>query len=735
MDMPQAARGAFARVADFDLGSEETPAQSGPTVAKYLRIGWRWKKVILACVVGCFILGLIVTLLLTPQYTAKTMIEIARESNKIVDIQGVQQDASVGDLEFYQTQYGLLRSRSLAERVATKLKLVDNPAFFKMFGASLRDNGGSDAPFSTARRPERLRLAGETLLKHIEIAPTRLSRLVEVRFTGPDATLATQITNSWSANFIEETLERRFQATAYARTFLEGRLEQLRGKLEDSERQLVAYATAEGIINLPSTGPSDSKSVERSIITDNISAFNDSLSKATAERVQAQARFEQSRGRGGDVSEALSNDAISVMRQRRAELAAQYEKLMVQFEPGYPAARALASQIGQLDRSLNREERRVSNSLATTYRESQQRERMLAGKVEGLKSTLLDLRRRSIQYNIYQRDADTNRQLYDGLLQRYKEIGVAGGVGVNNVSIVDSAIIPDRASSPRFIVNLLASLLAGLAMGVGLALILEQNDELISDPDELRGLLSIASLGSIPKVVASSPAEALLDRKSELVDAYLAVQTNLCFATDHGIPKTLAVTSTRPAEGKSTTAFAVSTMLARSGKRVVLIDGDMRSPSVRALAGITQDAGLSNFLAGADAIDPLLVPVEAFGFTVMTAGPIPPNAAELLLGSRLNTLLDSLLARFDHVIIDSPPVMGLADAPLICGAVEGAIFVVEANGIRATLVRTALTRLKNANVRVFGGVLTKFDSVRSQLGYGYDYGYGYGRDDRVKEAS
>jgi len=707
-----------------------------PLFRQYLRIATRWRLVFAGCLLGCLVVALIITLLMTPKYTATTTIEIARDSDRIVNIQDVQQETSVADQEFYQTQYGLLRARSLADRVAQQLGFADDPAFFKMFRVKLPADiaqVAANGRFAPAGHGERERRAADTLLKHLSISPTRLSRLTDIEFTAPDPVLAARVTNTWSAGFIQITLERRYQATAYARNFLESRLDQLRRKLEESERQLVAYASEQQIINLPAeSGQGENRTVERSIVADDLAALNAQLSQATADRVQAEARFDQARSAGGNQTEALANVAINQLREKRAELAAEYQRLMVQFEPGYPAAKAIASQIAQLDKSIAREEGRVSSSIAGDYRSALQREQGLKTRVNALKTSLLDLRRRSIQYAIFQREVDTNRQLYDGLLQRYKEIGVAGGVGVNNVSIVDAADVPERPSSPRLGLNLLLGILGGIALGVLVVIILEQSDESIADPAEVNRLLGVPLIGSVPMTVGETPLDALQDRKSELVDAYLAVQTNLEFSTEHGVPRSLSITSTRPGEGKSTTAFALALMLARSRKSVVLIDGDMRSPSVHALVGTTHVNGLSNYLAGNDDLEGLLVQTEQ-GLTVMTAGPIPPNAAELLTGDRLPQLIATLLKHYDHVVIDTPPVMGLADAPLIGSRVEAVVFAVEAHGIRASMARTALGRLASANARVIGGILVKFEAERAHFGYGYDYGYGYGHEHKSRD--
>lgn len=701
-----------------------------PVIRQYIRMAVRWRYVIIGAVLSCAVLGLIATLLMTPKYTAVATIEISREADKVTGFQGVERETSVADQEFYQTQYGLLKSRSLSERVATRLRLVDDPKFFEMFGY------GSDHPgfqlengkFPSSGRNVRQRVAGELLLKNFSLSPTRLSRLVDIAFTSPDPLLSSRVANLWAESFIQTNLERKVQATSYGRNLLQQQLGQLKERLDMSQRQLVAYASTEKIINLPAQGGDGRGATERSIVADDLAALNASLSQATADRIQVEARYSQA-GASGSSTEALRNPAINSLRQKRAELAADYQRLMVQFEPGYPAAKAIQSQINQLDRSIGREEGRVSGSLLADYREAQKRESALQSKVEQLKSSYLDLRRRSIQYNIYQQEVDTNRALYDGLLQRFKEIGVAGGVGVNNISVVDAADIPERPSSPRLALNLAASLLAGLLLGVGLAFALEQIDEAIADPTEVERRLGLPLLGPVPKVSGVTPKEALLDRKSALVDAYLAIQTNLAFTTAHGLPRSFAVTSTRPAEGKSTTALALAATLARGKRKVILIDGDMRAPSVHHLGGVGHDRGLSNFLSGQDEITSLIFQMDDLGLAAMSAGPIPPNAAELLTGDRLSLLISRLLNDFDHIVIDSPPVMGLADAPLIANKVEGVIYVVESHGIRSTMVKTALGRLASANARVFGGVLTKFETKRAHYGYGYEYGYGYGQDD------
>ena len=394
---------------------------------------------------------------------------------------------------------------------------------------------------------------------------------------------------------------------------------------------------------------------ERSLVADDLAALNRELASATAARVQAQSRL---RTAGASAPEALDNQAITGLRQRRAELAGEYARMLVQFEPEYPPARALQEQIQQLDAAITREESRVGQTIRGHYESTVQREQDLRARVNALKEGVLDSRRRSIQYNIYQREVETNRELYNALLQRYKEIGVAGGVGVNNISIVDRAQLPERPSSPQLVLNLLIALLLGTLVGAGAAFALEQIDQGISDPADVERLVGLPLLGTVPKVYDANPSEELLDRKSILSEAYVSLQTNLSFSTDHGIPRSLAITSSRPAEGKTTTSMALAIAIARNGRRVLIVDADMRSPSLQEAFGIANERGFSNYLSGSDDLNQLVQPTSIPNLSVMTAGPHPPSAPELVSSQRWNQLIGLLQEQIDIVIFDAPPVLG-----------------------------------------------------------------------------
>ena len=704
---------------------------NGALLRYYGLMFWRWRKVVAAIVVAALALGVVVTLLMTPKYTATSQIEIQRDSATVVNVEGVEQDATDSDQEFYQTQYGLLRSRSLAERIARELKLVTDYEFFEMHGEheELFSVGGGE-PRPIVDRGQLERKAASILLDNVRVAPQRQSRLVDIDYTSPSAELSQRIANAWAENFIEMTLERRYDASSYAREFLEGRLGELRESLDQSERALQTYAQDRRIITLPGAGRDGS---EQSTVAFDLVALNSELAAATAARVQAQARLEALRGRAGEAQESLENNTLNQLRATRAETEAEYQKLLSTFEPAYPPAVALRREIDNLDSSIAREERRVGGSIDASYRAALERENRLQARVSELEGQFLDQRRLGIQYRVLGREVDTNRQLYDALLQRYKEIGVAGGVGVNNISIIDLADLPQRPSSPRIVLNLLLALIGGLAIGMVAAYLLDQSDETLTDPSDAERLIGLPLLGSVPKDTQEEPNVALLDSKSVLFDAYLSVQTSLQFSTASGVPRAVAVTSTRPGEGKSTTALALATLLARSQRKVVLIDGDMRSPSVHHLIGTDHSKGLSSYLSGHGSAHEFLTEKTEFGFHAMTAGPIPPNAAELLSGDRLSKLIAELHEEYDHVVIDAPPVMGFADVPLIAGRVDGVVYTVEAHGVRMGMVRNALERLASTNARLLGVVVTKFVSEKSAKGYGYSYGYEYGEKSTARD--
>ena len=714
--------------------------QSESALSQYLQILFRRRWIVLAFILAGVLTALYLTLNVTPLYRATTKLEIAREAAKVVKVDDVEPEESSRNLEFYQTQYGLLKARSLAELVVRKLRLSENDTFMYGYG---RAKPPKLTPSERAVRRARLeRSAAGILLSHLTINPVRSSSLVDVSFDSPDPQLSASVVNAVAENYISSNLARRFNSSAYARKFLEDQLARTRAQLEQSEREVVSYATRERIINMdgspaPSPGngtsPAPASGPGQSLVAADLSSLNAALGAAKAERIAAQSRYDQARNAGGTSSQTLADPAITQLRNSRAALVVEYSKMATQFKADYPQMQALKRQIDEITRQLSQQNTGVVNSLRSDYQAAVQREAALQSQVNGLKEGVLDLRRRSIQYNIFQRDADTNRVLYDGLLQRYKEVGIAGGVGTTNVSVVDPALAPGGPFTPRTTMNLLLGLIAGTLIGAALAFLLEQLDESILAPHDLEKKLGIPLLGSVPKVPdADNPLVELEDPKSPLAEAYLSVQTSLRFATSTGAPRVLLLTSSRESEGKSTTAIAIARNFAALGRSVILIDADMRDPSTHKLLGLSNAFGLSHALSGTEDLRQLVQPGPHDLMLVMTAGPIPPNPAELLAGPNLARTLEALLQQVDHIVIDGPPVLGLADAPLMASVAEATVFVIAANDTRTKTARVSLRRLADVKAHIIGAVLTKFNA--KSLGYEYAYNYTYSYGDRTSKS-
>ena len=701
------------------LDDVENPRLGNAALTSLERV-WRTmvnrRYIILGIVAAAIVLGFLITLTVTPLYTATTRIEISREQDKVADVERVQSDQMVQELTFYQTQYSLLNDRSIAERVVRALRLSTDPQFAQAFD------------LTSVEGAARGKVADDTaigiLLANVTVKPLRGSSLIDIDFESPDAKLSAKIVNEWVNQFIRAKMDRRFGATADARNFLEQRLEQLRTNLEKSERELIEYAKSQGIVSLDRVRDgATNTTTERTLVASDLEAANVALAAARADRIAAEAQM-----RRNSNAAAVLNPTLQNLRQRRAELAANVANLEALFGSAYPPLLASRSELANIDRSIASETGRAKSTVSEAYNGALDRERLSEAQFARLKSAYGDQQSGSVRYAILSRDADTNRQLYQSLLQRYKEIGVAG-VGANDVAVVHRAMPPTSRSSPRLALNLALAALLGLLLAAAVVFLLEQIDQSVRDPAEVENKLQLPLIGSIP-TTQGNLLEDVFDKRSETYEAYLSVRSNLGFLTAHGAPRSMVITSSRPGEGKSTTSVMLSHMFAEQGRSTVLVDGDMRNSSLAKYLGFERHEGLSSYLAGEGELDKLLVKPDRYAFTLMPAGRVPPNAAELLDTDRFDKLIADLLTRFDQVIVDAPPLLGLADTPLIARKVEGAVFVIEANRGKLRIIRTALRRLQMAGAKVFGAIVTKLDDRNASYGSGYGYGYGYGYGDR-----
>ena len=679
-----------------------------PTLVRILH-HWRW--LVLGAVAAGVLGGILITLVTTPIYRAWVTLEANPPTFSVSDEQSREREATNSNTyDFVATQVGLVSSKSVAERTAQELNLVNNPAVVPQ---------NVDAS-------ERLRIATGVVSGGLHVLSPQDGQLIRFSYDSTSPQLAATIANGVADSFINTALQRRYEASAYARNFLERQIAKTRTDLEHSERALVAYAQQEGIIN---TGTGDGKTSSgdtNSLQGESLVTLNKALADATARRVAAEGAYRQALATGPTSEVTASTQSL---RQQRATLEAEYQQKRTFMKPEHPEMLSLRSQIDELDKQIAQQSAVMSsgrnNSLLADYRAAQSAEKALQARVAGLKGAVLNLRGRSIQYNILQREVDTNRGQYDALLQRYKEIGVAGGVGMAPVSIVDRADPPTSPTKPNLMMNLLFGLGAGLLAGIAGAVGLEFLTDTIKTREDVRKKLGIPCLGAVPRTAARDAfVEDLKNPTSGVSEAYSAIVAALRFSTEAGMPKVLLLTSTQSAEGKSSSALALAQNFARREKSVLLVDGDLRKPAFK---GATDHVGLSKLLTTEDALRAHVLETQHPNLSLLPGGPVPPNPADLLSTGRIRKILDEAEEQFDLVILDGPPTLGLADAPLLAAAAGNVLFVVESGSTRTRAGIEALNRLEATGAHVLGAALTKA-SADEGYGYGrYGYGYAYGQ--------
>ncbi|MBB6599036.1 polysaccharide biosynthesis tyrosine autokinase [Luteimonas sp. MC1825] len=730
---PASSRAALA----LDLFEEKRGDEDELDLLAYWRILVKRRWLVLGVLGVVVALALIATLMMPPVYRASATLQIDRDTVQVMQVEGVT-NAEGGGPDFLLTQYALLQSRSLAERVANELQIdaatvqrLGSTTWWRRAAGALRPDSNADVAAS-AGLPEPLAEDGQSdalanlgpavgiVRSGLTVEPVRGSRLVLVHYDSTLPAFSARVVNAIADGFIATAIERKFDASSYASKYLEEQLALAKGRLEESERALVAFATKENIV----ASGEGSQSLE----SQNLGALNAALAGAQDDRIRAQAAWGQVSGGGALPAAAIANSILNTLQNQRATLNSQYQQQLKTYKPEYPTMQALKGQIDEVDRQIAQERDGVRASIRAEYQAAQSRETMLMSQLNNLRTKTLDVDNRSIDYNILRREVDTNRQLYDGLLQRYKEIGVAGGAGVgaNNISIVDRAVVPTGRFKPNLGLNLAIGLLLGLMLGVLLAFVLEFLDDTIKSPEDVEQHLRLAMLGIIPHLRKQSVEAASADPRSAFSEAYRSVRTALQFSTDRGVPKVLLVTSPSASEGKSTTAHTLARNFAQLGKRVLLIEADLRNPSLHKVLGVRSETGLSSLLAGAASAHEVVLDTDDERLKVILAGPLPPNPAELLSGSRLLSMLTVAAETYDQVIIDGPPVLGIADAPILANVVSGTLLVVQAGETRIKTAQAAIKRLAAARARVIGGLLTHYDA--KVAGYGYDYAsyYSYG---------
>lgn len=705
-----------------DTVAAHAPARHIINVRSIVSTVYRNRYLMIGALIACILLAVIATFLSTPIYKATAQVQIDMQEAKIIEGGDVNSPSASQDGERYlQTQVDILQSRSLARTVATQLGLFRDPNFLPSMHIKPAEEPQGAFNLQQTQREQVL----NALAANLQVKLPVDSSAVNVSFSSPDRALSAKIANSFADNYITSNLRRKFDTSAYAREFLENQLRQTRQRLEESERALIDYARSARLIDA-SSGQSGAQSGPSSLTTSSLIQLNQNLSQAIADRVKAEQRWRETAATPlMNLSIVQQNPAISALTQQRAQLRAQYQQNNQRYDANYPGQQELQAQINTLGAQINRLATELRDGIRQEYVVAQRQEAALQEQLSGYKNTTLAEQDRSVRYNILRREVDTNRTLYDGLLQRYKEISAAAGIAANNITIIDRADPPIGAVSPRPLLNLALGIVAGLLVGGGLVFLRENFNDLIRSTHDSERMLGLTTIGVIPKLKEDADAIAeMANRKSFMSESYAALRTKLLLSGPTGAPRSLVFTSSGPGEGKSTSALATASSFAQIGRRVLLIDADMRRPSQHKRFNVDNVRGLSTLLTGQGTFDSVVRATSQSGLDLITAGPIPLNPAELIAGTAMRALIERCERDYDIVIVDSPPVLGLADAPTLVASVVSTVFVIEANRVHGRQAKDAVTRLMSDNTHVLGVLLTKYDA-KSIGYYSKDYGYLY----------
>ena len=683
---------------------------------------------------------LIGTFLMTPVYRSSVTVKIDKENPNVLQFKDVIEVERAAD-DYYQTQYKVLKSRNLAKRVIRQMKLDQNPEFAVAAAAVKKASAVAAVAADAAGRQNAdegtdPRIV-DKFLSRLTVEPLQKSMLVKVSFDSYNPALAAGIANTVAKSYMDFNIESKFDATQQAREWLEKQLEEMKARVERAEEALNKYAAQNGILFLTEAQGSGIKDAHgENIITRRLSELSTQMVQATSDRIAKEALHrETEKGDPDAVSPVLNNPLIQALKKDYASAEAEYSQLSRVYKPDYPKMVRLREQINQIKTRISVETTKTVSGIKRDYEAAVKRESYLKSTLDKYQGEALHLNEKMVQYQILRREAETNRELYNGLLQRLKETGISASLTSSNIQVLDRAETPLTPHKPKKALNLLIALITGLFGGVGLAFFVEYLDNTVKNPDDVEKGVALPSLGIVPRITepldsSVRPVITREDRKSALPEAYRAIGTYIQFSSAVKPPKTLLITSARKGEGKTTTAVNTAITLAHSCGKGLIIDADMRKPELHKVFGVDPMNGLSSFLTGnIEFGNGLIKRTKVENLDIIPAGIIPPNPSELLSSYRMKDLLNGLFTLYSFVVVDSPPLLGLSDSLILSTMTDGVVMVVRSGDTPRDLVTQAKKLLYGVNAKILGVVL---NGIReSELKYGscsYYYSYYYDDD-------
>jgi capsular exopolysaccharide synthesis family protein len=691
----------------------------------------------------------------TPIYRSQVQLLIEKDAPTVARLDQMFQstDGWYND-EFYQTQHRILQSRSLAKRTIDAMKLWDAPRLGNGPEPKSRISptamvwrvvdGGialakrpfvKEAPVATSPAPTQIQ-AGEDsaqssriseFLGGLSILPDSKSRLVEIRYTSTDPVFAAAAANAVAAAYIQQSLEFKLSTSKEAGDFLSDRLAEQRKAVDVSERALQEFKEKNGAVAI-AEGTS-------TIAVQRLTDLNGALIKARTERINKEALYKQleSMQAAGTIETfpaVLANEYIQGLKSNLAQLQREQAQLGERYLDGHPEMTKIRSAVQTASAKLTTEISKVVEGVNSEYRAALAQEQSLQGAMSAQRNEAIGQNKMDIAYAVLKREADSNREIYESLLQQTKETGISGERRATNVRVIDPAEVPRGPISPNVRSDMTFAFVAGLVLAIGLAFGFEYLDNRIKTPQELKASMNVPFLGMVPALQADKQmGNPLLDKgvPQNFAEAFKSIRTNVLFSTAEEGMRSLVITSAGPGEGKSLVASNLALALAQAGQRVLLIDADMRRPRVHEIFGGQQEPGLSNVLSGNAKTNEAIGKSTTPGLWVMPSGHIPPNPAELLGSKRYTDFISSLSLHFDWVVLDTPPVMVVADSSIVANQSSGVVFVVRADHTNRHAVTAAAEQLEAANAHLLGSVLNGVDLVRNPYYYSAYYRKDYAR--------
>lgn len=662
----------------------------------------RHRVILFVTMALCVLAGIIFILLSTPDYRATASVEVEDVPAGAAGAAAAQRPIGAADTEsLMQTELEVLRSRALAEDVAQELALVGSRTFFDGMDVRRPDRGSS----ALSQRQVETETVIHLLRDNLEVDLPGKSRVIRISFTSADPVLSARVANSYADSLIRADLKRGFESGVQARRFLLGELDGARRDLERAERDLAVYAAQTGAAPVAGREGAGNAAPDGTTAT-RLAQLNAFRAQAMADRIAAQKRWESARLSSVEtLPEVLNNGAMQQIMTQRAQARAELVEERQFRKDAHPEMREARAKLVALDDQAQSMANTIRASLREQYEVAVHGEKQIDAEIAGVERQAQAERGRSVQMSILERSVDTYRLLHDSLLQRYRDMASQAGFQAGRIQPLDRAAVPSRPSSPNIGITMLLASLGGLALGLLLVAGRHVFDDAVTSADTLVERANLPLLGTVPAT------------DNPTVEAFTPIASSLMLASATGLPRSILVTSAQEGEGKSATVHALALALAKLERRVLVIDADMRRPRQHGLFGITPDHGISEVMTGQANVDDVIVDSGTAGIRLLPGAAIPPNPAELLSTAALDVLLAGVQGRYDTVLIDAPPILGVPDTLLIAAKAQATVLVVEWGRNHHGGLRVAVDRLRRAGAAIVGAVLTK------QQGRAFEYDY------------